>query len=338
MTPRLLILSLLALSVVGPVAPQPAPQALSIVLPPQLLANRPATLAVLGPDGHLAVGVIVNVGDGQRLITDAIGRATFVAPPDGALLAVAQGVSAAALVDAAPSRVAASTATIAPDVSQRDRFAICGSGFSANVGADTVTINGDRAFVLAASPICVVVLAQSRTLAGAAKIEIDTPGTHATASTSLVALDFFPPGPPLQPGHKGKLFVRAEGTADPLHLIIENHSPDVIRFIRGKTQDLRTSGGLQNQAAIQVQAIRSGEFSFHARIAAPANTTVAARYLEIAESVAPKGMEGELKAIASGLAHHPRDDQKARAALERLANSAPAGSLRTLIEAADDAL
>ena len=332
--------SLLALSfaiiTLGPISAQAPPPALSIVLPPRLLANAPATLAILDDDGHLAPGVAVDIGNGQHVTTDATGHASFTAPPDGALIAKAEGVFAAALVDAASPHAAAAT-TVAPNVSQHDRFAICGSGFSDNVAADHVTIDGDAAFVLAASPVCVVILPQTRTLAGPAKIAIDAGAAVATANTSLVSLDFVPPNPPLMPGRKGKLVVRAEGTADPLQIVVENHSANVLRFVRGDTQELHTSGGTQNQVPIDVQAIRSGDFSFRARILPPADPTIAVRYLEIAEGVVPKNpgnMQRALKAIARQLAHHPRDSAKARAAVQHLAASAPPGSLRALLDAA----
>ncbi|MGH9575235.1 MAG: hypothetical protein ACRD40_17110 [Candidatus Acidiferrales bacterium] len=315
---------------------------LSIVLPPRLLANAPATLAILGADGHLAPGVIVDIGNGQHVTTDATGRAQFIAPPDGAFIAKAQGVSAAALVDAISPRAAAPLAlSVAPDVSQHDRFAVCGSGFSGNVSADHITINGDAAFVLAGSPVCVVVLPQARTLAGTAKIEIDAAGARAAGATSLVALDFVSPNPPLQPGRKGKLFVRAEGTDHALRIVVENHSPDVIRFTRGDVQQLWTSGGARNQAAVDVQAIRSGNFSFHARILPPPDPARALRYLEIAESIVPKNannMRRALKAIAGQLARHPRDASKVRAAVQHLASSTPAGSLHALLDAATASL
>lgn len=312
---------------------------LAIVLPPRLLANAPAMLAVLGADGHLAPGVAVDIGNGQRITTDATGRASFTAPPDGAFIATSQGVSAAALVDAA-SLQAAHAPIVAPDVSQRDRFAICGSGFSGDVSADRVTVNGDAAFVLAASPVCVVVLPQSRTMAGPAKIEISANATHATTATSLVALDFIPPNPPLLPGRKGKLFVRAESTSGRLHIVVENHSPGVIRFLRGDTQELRTPGGARNSVPIDVQAIRSGNFAFGARILSSPDPTSAARYLEIAESIAPKSQKSvsrQLKSIAAQLAHHPADAAKARAAIERLASTA-SGTLRVLLDAAAQSL
>lgn|SRR5690348_1841639 len=335
MTRRLLLI-LLAISAFSVARAQTAP--LSIVLPPRLLANAQATLAVLGADGHLAPGVIVDIGNGQHVTTDATGRARFTAPPDGAFIAKTQGVSVAALVDAvSPGAASVLVLSIAPDVSQHDRFAICGSGLSGDVTADHVTINGDAAFVLAASPVCAVVLPQTRTLAGAAKLEIDAAGAHASGSTSLVALDFVPPKPPLQPGRKGKLFVRAEGTLDALRIVVENHSPDVIRFIRGDVQLLRTSGSARNQAPIDVQAIRSGNFSFHARILPPPDPARAIRYLAIAESLVPKNqsnMRRALKTIATHLARQPRDAAKSRAAVEHLAASTPASSLHTLLDAA----
>ena len=335
MTRRLLLI-LLAISAFSVARAQTAP--LSIVLPPRLRADAQATLAILGADGHLAPGVIVDIGNGQHVTTDATGRARFTAPPDGAFIAKTQGVSVAALVDAvSPGAASVLVLSIAPDVSQHDRFAICGSGLSGDVTADHVTINGDAAFVLAASPVCAVVLPQTRTLAGAAKLEIDAAGAHASGSTSLVALDFVPPKPPLQPGRKGKLFVRAEGTLDALRIVVENHSPDVIRFIRGDVQLLRTSGSARNQAPIDVQAIRSGNFSFHARILPPPDPARAIRYLAIAESLVPKNqsnMRRALKAIATHLARQPRDAAKSRAAVEHLAASTPASSLHTLLDAA----
>ena len=335
MTRRLLLI-LLAISAFSIARAQTAP--LSIVLPPRLRANAQATLAILGADGHLAPGVIVDIGNGQDVTTDATGRARFTAPPDGAFIAKTQGVSAAALVDAvSPGAASPLALSIAPDVSQHDRFTICGSGLSGDVTADHVTINGDAAFVLAASPVCAVVLPQTRTLAGAAKIEIDAAGAHASGSTSLVALDFVRPNPPLQPGRKGKLFVRAEGTVDALRIVVENHSPDVIRFIRGDVQLLRTSGSARNQAPIDVQAIRSGNFSFHARILPPPDPARAIRYLAIAESLVPENqsnMRRALKTIATHLARQPRDAAKSRAAVEHLAASTPASSLHTLLDAA----
>ena len=320
---------------------QTTAQAVSIVLPPRLVASAPATLAILGSDGRLVPGEVVDIGNGQRVTTDATGRAMFTAPPNGAFIATASGVSAASLVDAASAVsmgvTAASAAKVAPDVSKHDRFAICGGGFRGNVAEDRVAINSDPAFVLAASPQCIVVLAQGSTLAGRAKIEIDAGGAKITATTSLVALDFEPPNPPLMPDRKGKVFVRAEGTADPLRIVVENDSRDVIHFVRGETQQLRTLGGEQNRAPIEVQAIRSGSFSFHARIVPPSDPASAVRYLNIAEVMAPKNDQSALKTIAREIGRHP-GDAKARALLEGITSATLPGALRTLLDAADSCL
>src|SRR5271155_5516356 len=75
--------------------------AVSIVLPPRLVAGKMATLAVLGVDGRLADGIAVDLGKGQHVKTDKTGRAFFSAPADvPVLIASAAGDSAAALIDA----------------------------------------------------------------------------------------------------------------------------------------------------------------------------------------------------------------------------------------------
>ena len=74
--------------------------AVTIVLPPKLMAGHPATLAVLGVDGKLASNVTVDLGKGQTVKTDRTGRAFFTVPATGDyLLAKASGASVAALID-----------------------------------------------------------------------------------------------------------------------------------------------------------------------------------------------------------------------------------------------
>src|SRR5271170_6676295 len=151
----------------------------SIVLPPRLVAGQPATLAVLGVDGRLAAGITVDVGKGQRVKTDKSGRAFFTAPSDApVLIATAAGDSAAALIDAPTPGSGEQGAVVAPVVSQVDRFSVCGGGFRGDVDANRVSINSERAFLLASSPQCIVVLASPRALPGPAKLSIETPGAQ----------------------------------------------------------------------------------------------------------------------------------------------------------------
>ena len=311
----------------------------SIVLPPKLVAGQPATLAVLGVDGRLADGITVDVGKGQRVKTDKSGRAFFMAPADiSVLIASASGGSATALIDAPAQGTGEHAAGVAPVVSQLDRFSICGGGFRGDVDANRVSINGDRAFVLAASPECIVVLASPRALPGPAKILIETPGAQWTETTTLASLHFDPPLPPLVPEKRSKLALHVQGSDQALRVWVENQTPGVLRFLRGDRQEVLTSGGPQNSAEIDVQAVATGDFLFHGRILAAPDAGMARRYLTAAESVAPKDLQHVVKSLAERLTHHPDDTQKVWRETEAILATTMAGDFRTLLESAAAAL
>jgi len=311
----------------------------SIVLPPRLVAGQPATLAVLGVDGRLADGITVDVGKGQRVKTDKTGRAFFTAPTDAlVLIATAAGDSAAALIDTPTPASGEQGASVSPVVSQVDRFSVCGGGFRGDADANRVSINSERAFVLASSPECIVVLASPRALPGPAKISIETPGAQWTAATTLASLHFDPPLPPLVPEKRSKLALHVQGTDQALRVRVENQTPGVLRFLRGDRQQVLTSGGAQNSAEIEVQAIATGDFSFHGRILSAPDAGVARRYFTVAESAAPKELQREVKSLADRLTHHPDDTQKVWRETETILSTTMAGDFRTLMAAAAAAL
>jgi len=311
----------------------------SIVLPARLVAGQPATLAVLGVDGRLADGITVDVGKGQRVKTDKSGRAFFTAPTDvPVLIASAAGDSAAALIDPPAGGASQLAASVAPVVSQVDRFSVCGCGFRGDVDANHVNINGDRAFVLAASPECIVVLASPRALPGPGKLTIDTPGGEWMATTTLASLHFDPPLPALVPEKRSKLTLHVQGTDQALRVWVENRTPGVLRFLRGDRQEVLTSGGAQNSAEIEVQAIATGDFSFHGRILGAPNAGAARRYLTAAEHIAPKELQHVVKGLADRLTHHPDDTQKVWREVEAILPTTMAGDFRTLMAAAAAAL
>lgn len=313
--------------------------AVSIVLPARLVSGQPATLAVLGVDGRLAPGISVQFGNGQRVKTDKTGRASFTAPMGGSvLIAAAAGNSAAALVDPDVSTAPTQAPVVAPVVSQPDQFPICGHGFSGDADANHVTLNGDRAFVLAASPECLTVLASPRALPGPAKIFIETPGGQWDAATTLVSLHFDPALPPLVPDKRSKLVLHAQGSDQALRILVENKTPGVLRFLRGDRQELLTSGGAQNSADVAVQAITTGDFSFHARILAAPDVDVARRYLAEAVSLAPKDLQHNVRNLDERLTHHPGDTQKVARAVGEIMSTTMAGDFRTLLEATASAL
>ena len=60
--------------------PPPASSARILLLPKRIVSGETATLAVLDMNGRLTPGVAVNFSDGDHLVTNATGRALFVAP------------------------------------------------------------------------------------------------------------------------------------------------------------------------------------------------------------------------------------------------------------------
>jgi hypothetical protein len=311
----------------------------TIVLPPRLMAGHPATLAVFGVDRKLAAEVTVTLGDGQRLTTDRTGRAVFTVPVSGDyLLAKGSGASVAALVDPATGASEPEKTTLPSIVTMRDGFWICSAGLRGDADADSVRINNEPALVLAASPECLVALPSQKATPGPAMISVSAPGMQATATTTLVALDFDAPQPALMPEKKSRLEVRARGSDQKIGIVVENETPGVLRFVRGDTQELLTSGGTQNDASLEVQAIRSGDYSFRAGLLPEADTAIAERYLLAAVPLAPKELQSNIQGFAKRLARHPRDSQVMRAELGQVLGRTIAGDFRTLLNAAWEAL
>src|SRR5260370_39011283 len=58
----------------------PASAARTLLLPKRIVSGEAATLAVLDMNGRLTPGATVNFSNGDHLVTNATGRALFVAP------------------------------------------------------------------------------------------------------------------------------------------------------------------------------------------------------------------------------------------------------------------
>ena len=309
----------------------------TIVLPPRVVAGRPATLSVFGADGRLAPNVTATMSDGKSVKTDATGRAFFTAPAvTGVMFAEASGASAVVLVDDDHPGAEKGTQplVIAPVISLRDRFPICGGGFRGDADANRVTMNGDRALVVAASPECLIVIPSPRATPGAATLVVDSSGAQRSATTTLVSLQFEAPQPPPTPGQKSGLTVHVEGTEAPLDVSVQNETPGVLEFLRGDTQVLRTSGGSRNIAQLEVSAIRSGDYSFNARLLPSPDISAAERYLRAAIPVAPGALRRRVSAAAERLASHPKDKEKVRQEVAKMISATIAGNFRLLLEAA----
>ena len=310
----------------------------TIVLPPKVIAGSSATLAILGADGRLAPNVSVMIGEGQSLKTDATGRAFFTAPTTpGVLFAEASGALAVALVDEPASanvQAAKKELAVAPVISLRDRFPICGGGFRGDADANRVTMNDDRALVVASSPECLLVLPSPRAVPGIANLTVNSAGVQRTATTTLVSLQFEAPQTAPVPGQRSELTVHVEGSGVPLDLTIQNETPGVLEFLKGDTQEVRTTGGSRNIAQVQISAIRSGDYSFNAKLIPSPDIQAAERYLRAAVPLAPKALQHRVNDAAGRVATHPKDREKVRQDLEKMISTTIPGRFRTLLEAA----
>ncbi len=307
----------------------------TIVLPPRIMAAHPATLAVFGVDGKLAPGVVVALSNGEGVTTDRTGRAVFMAPAAGDyLIARASGSTVATFVDPAEESSEPQTVTVPPVVSVRDNFWICGPGLRGNAAEDGVTIDGQIAIVLAASPECLMVLPDTNAPPGNASITVDAPGVQWKTDTTLVSLQFDSPNPPLKPGQKSRLTVRVHGSRDRLALAVQNQTPGVMRFLHGDSQEAMTSGGESNAAQVEVQAVTSGDFSFRARVAPEPEAANAARYLRDAAPLAPKESRHAIENMAQKLAHRPQSYQSVRLQLNQITSKTMAGDFKALLDAA----
>ena len=306
-----------------PQAVSPADSANTVVLPAKLIAGRPATLAVIGANGHLAPGVGVDISGGGHLVTDAAGRATFTVPnAPGVLLAKLSGVSSAAAVilAALPTGKVMLTGTPAI-ISSRDRFTMLGSGFQGDADANHVEVGGKTALVLAASPVALVALASPGIPPGQQQLSVRSDTSVASTSTTLVDLSLETGGQAITPHQKTKLIVRVLGSDQPLIVEARNLTPGVVRFRGDNPQWIQTSGGADNTASIDIEGVQPGDFGFRVKlISNPVGSPdlqAAQQYLQAAEQVAPEEEKPRVEKCLSRL-RKPINLPKIRADIEKM--------------------
>jgi hypothetical protein len=254
----------------------PASGARILLLPRRIVSGEHATLAVLDVNGRLTPGVTVNFSNGDRLTTDATGRALFVAPLNPgvvfasiegrpgrvptAILFPAEGASASMEVSSAP-RVA----------SVSDRFELTGHGFCGDADSNQVTIRGKAALVLASSPGFLVVLPSSDFEPGPAAVEVACAKRSARKFTiTLVALQLEADSSQLAPGERRALTVHVHGTTTKVGLEARNLAPDIAELTGGNLVRLSSSGGAENAAKFEILGRKRGSFLISIRLLSPA--------------------------------------------------------------------
>jgi hypothetical protein len=268
-----------------PAAQQPAkshasPAPRLIILPPKIVKGTLATLAVLDSQGRLLPNVTVEITGGQSVTTDTTGRAIFKTPD----------VAGPLIAKAAGKGVTSSTMVMAPEdphsqmtrekpqktvnvvsyphvMAIHDRFTLEGSGFQGAVDSNHVYLNDDPCLVVASSSVSLVVLPGPRVAVGDMSLHVTVAGMDAGRfPVSAVLLEFSGPTEAVNAGSEGKLILHAHGTTEPLTVEIRNGSPGVIQLAKGNVQRLKTSGGEDNIAPVEVKFVTGGNYSVSARL------------------------------------------------------------------------
>jgi hypothetical protein len=246
---------------------------LVLLLPPQIISGERATLAVLDANGRLASGVTVTFSNGDRVTTDNTGRALFVAPLDGTeilasisgrhgrakttIRAAAEAPSATLEVFTAPRLVAAG-----------DRFELSGQGFCGDADANHVLIAGQRALVLASSPLTLTIATPPDVAPGRARVELTCARDAATPFfITLIDLELRADSSPLKPGEHRSLSVRIKGTTSRVSIEATNLAPHVAELVGGNSVVAKSSGGSQNTARFELTGKNKGSFRLAIRLA-----------------------------------------------------------------------
>src|SRR5262249_25959326 len=201
-------------------------------VPRQVVSGEHATLAVLDVNGRLTPNVTVQFSNGDKLKTDATGRALFVAPlTSGVIFATIAGragrIATAVLTPEESASDSLAIRGVPRVASLSDRFEMVGRGFCGDADANRVTIAGKDALVLASSPASLVVLPPDDIEPGAATVEISCAKKAASAFSLLfVGLQLQADASPIKAGEHRTLTVHVRGTAAKISLEARNLAPD----------------------------------------------------------------------------------------------------------------
>lgn len=316
----------------------------SIVLPLELVSGRPATLAVLSADGRIAAGVKLVLSNGEVVTTDESGRAHFLGPPDaGVLIARILGTEIRAAADVVQKEDAArlEIAEVPAVAAIKGQLTIIGNGFQGDADRNRIELGGKSAFVLAASPKELVILAPSQTAPGHALLSVKVGSLEASNEISLV--DVFPDAiqDRARLGKSGKFVIHVRGTTQPVDLEVRNMSPEIGRFKHGDHEHFRSSGGAENSATVAIRGTHPGEFSYAVRLEpqlAPPNVQASEDFLQAAQKLAQGDEKRHIGSALSKLRSRNTDIRGARKEFAKITVANSSSDLQALIRAAGEAL
>ena len=260
-----LVLPLQPFSAFAQKPPQP-PAGRILLLPRTIVSGDRATLAVLDVNGRLTPGATVLFSNGDRLTTDATGRALYVAPLNsGVIRGSIAGEPGQVPVTILPSAESATTimevASIPSVASLSDRFEIAGRGFCGGADANQVTISGDPAFVLASSPTSLTIMPPVDLPPGRASVDLACGKRNGPPlEVVFVALELEADSSPLAPGVHRQLTVRVRGSTVKIRLQARNLAPEIAELTGGNPARVLSSGGKENAAHFEVVGRKRGSF------------------------------------------------------------------------------
>jgi hypothetical protein len=252
--------------------PPPSSAGRILLLPRTIVSGDRATLAVLDGNGRLTPGAAIAFSNGDRLTTDATGRALFVAPlTSGVIYGSLVGHEGRVPVTIRPpSETASSTIqveSIPKIASITDRFEIAGQGFCGDADANQITISGAPAFVLASSPTSLVLLPPEDLQPGRASVDISCAKRNGPPlEVVFVVLTLEADSSPLAPGVLRRLSVHVRGTTSKVTLEAKNLAPDIAELVGGNPLKASSSGGVENFAHFEVVGRKRGSFLVSIRL------------------------------------------------------------------------
>lgn len=314
-----------------------------IVLPLELIAGEPATLAVLTTDGHVAPAVEIVLSSGQVLTTDESGRAHFLVPPEtGPLFARLLGSGIREVVDVLPKQSSTGDLRLAqvPQIaSVSDRLVISGSGFAGDADKNAVEINGKRGLALASSPAQLILMPPADTALGLARLLIARGDSEVTTDVTfvrIVPMTFSEMR--IRAGREAAIHLLVQGTADPLNMEIKNLTPGVAQFEHADTLLVRSRGGTDNWAMIRAKGLAAGQFSYSVRLQneySQAAPQVTIDFLRAAQKIAKADTKKKINSILKDFQQKGASWQNLSKALQNIADSSTSADVQALIRAAE---
>lgn len=318
----------------------------TIVLPLELAAGQPATLAVLGPDGRIAPGVKLVLSSGEVLTTDESGRAHFLQPTGaGIMYARIEGTQmreAADVMPQAESSVGLQISRMPRFAALQDHFSISGRGFQGDADQNRVKMSDQRILILASSPLQLIAVPPAKSVPGPSSLLIMEGTTEISVNLSLIDLateDF--DSPRIRRGKKASVRVHALGTAEPVDLLVQNLTPEVVEFPHGNEQRVSTAGGADNSAAVLLKSIARGSYSFRVSLedtSMGVDAPVARDFLETAAKIAEPDASSRVAAVLRELRSGRVDAVKLRQELDGILAQGGSEDFQALIRGARRAL